>query len=940
MQRCADIEVGLRVVRGSDWKWGNQDDGEGHVGTVVEIGKPGSSTSPDKTVVVQWDSGSRTNYRVGYQGAYDLRILDNAPIGVKHPNIICDACRKHGIPGIRWKCSRCYDFDLCTHCYMADKHDLTHPFVRIETASSVGVDMIIRAGALKIQAKGIFVGAKVMRGPDWDWGNQDGGDNKTGRVIDIRGWDNESGRSVANVTWTSGSTNVYRLGHKGKVDLKYTQEASGGFYYRDHLPTLGDIVEQQAARSITYKYTSFNVGDKVKVLLDVDMLKGMQEGHGGWNPRMAEYVGKIGTVHRVTERGDIRVQYEGCNNRWTFHPAALAKINTFVIGDIVRILDDTAKVKELQKGHGEWIDIMKNVLGKTGKVIKVYSDGDLRVNVEGQTWTFNPLTVIAIPGSAAELSNTMTANEREEHTNPFTSLISQFLEQHLESTTVDRLVREAAQGHIEVIKDLLQKFPEKVDTKSSGKTALQVASHQGHIEIVGLLLACNANLEIQDDDGDTALHYSAFGNQPEVMKLLLLKGANIDAVNKGHCSTLHVAVNKQHIECVRVLLRQNCNINIQDSYGDTALHDAIGKDNLEIIDLLVDEPRIDFSLRNKRGFNVLHHASLKGNNYAAECLLTRSRQIVDVKKDDGFAALHLAALNGHRLVAETLLTQGQCEIDIRNNRKQTPLLLAISQGHMSLVELLVTMGAHVNAEDEDGDNGLHIALMRLSQGTTAEKADGEAPAIQAILTDIVNRGVEANAFLAIACFLIQENTDLSHHNHKGKTPLDLVAISEVKDVINYHSSLQAAQAESVEDTTVVSESSPLEHIPVEQECYICSEVPANIIFEPCGHQVTCEDCCVRMKKCISCQSTILQKVSAGIGGRAAPLKTRQASSERLRYLESKIQEIEEAHSCSICMERRRNVAFLCGHGACVICAQTLRTCHMCRKPITKKINLY
>jgi hypothetical protein len=49
---------------------------------VVEIGKPGSSTSPDKTVVVQWDSGSRTNYRVGYQGAYDLRVVDNAPAGI------------------------------------------------------------------------------------------------------------------------------------------------------------------------------------------------------------------------------------------------------------------------------------------------------------------------------------------------------------------------------------------------------------------------------------------------------------------------------------------------------------------------------------------------------------------------------------------------------------------------------------------------------------------------------------------------------------------------------------------------------------------------------------------------------------------------------------------------------------------------------------------
>lgn len=86
------MEVGLRVVRGPDWKWGNQDDGEGHVGTVVEIGQPGSSTSPDKTVVVQWDSGSRTNYRVGYQGAYDLRTLDNAPLGKSLDNFCIKLC--------------------------------------------------------------------------------------------------------------------------------------------------------------------------------------------------------------------------------------------------------------------------------------------------------------------------------------------------------------------------------------------------------------------------------------------------------------------------------------------------------------------------------------------------------------------------------------------------------------------------------------------------------------------------------------------------------------------------------------------------------------------------------------------------------------------------------------------------------------------------------
>ena len=156
------MEVGLRVVRGPDWKWGNQDGGEGNVGTVVEIGKIGSPTSPDKTVVVQWDTGTRTNYRVGYQGAYDLRVnkkilrlyldffkayfplcwqlqvWDNAPIGVKHPNIICDGCKCQGISGMRWQCKKCRDFDLCTQCFMDGKHDLTHLFLRYETNSSTG----------------------------------------------------------------------------------------------------------------------------------------------------------------------------------------------------------------------------------------------------------------------------------------------------------------------------------------------------------------------------------------------------------------------------------------------------------------------------------------------------------------------------------------------------------------------------------------------------------------------------------------------------------------------------------------------------------------------------------------------------------------------------------------------------------------------------------
>ena len=81
------LGLGIRVVRGPDWKWGEQDGGEGFTGTVVDIcgpksaGGSGASKSPENTVILQWDGGSRTNYRIGHQNAYDLRVIDNAPIG-------------------------------------------------------------------------------------------------------------------------------------------------------------------------------------------------------------------------------------------------------------------------------------------------------------------------------------------------------------------------------------------------------------------------------------------------------------------------------------------------------------------------------------------------------------------------------------------------------------------------------------------------------------------------------------------------------------------------------------------------------------------------------------------------------------------------------------------------------------------------------------------
>ena len=62
--------------------------------------------------------------------------------------------------------------------------------------------------------------------------------------------------------------------------------------------------------------------------------------------------------------------------------------------------------------------------------------------------------------------------------------------------------------------------------------------------------------------------------------------------------------------------------------------------------------------------------------------------------------------------------------------------------------------------------------------------------------------------------------------------------------------------------------------------------------------------------------------------------------EQMRQLRYKMEQLEESRVCSICLENAWNVAFLCGHSACSKCAEALRQCHMCRKPIQSKINLF
>ena len=60
----------------------------------------------------------------------------------------------------------------------------------------------------------------------------------------------------------------------------------------------------------------------------------------------------------------------------------------------------------------------------------------------------------------------------------------------------------------------------------------------------------------------------------------------------------------------------------------------------------------------------------------------------------------------------------------------------------------------------------------------------------------------------------------------------------------------------------------------------------------------------------------------------------------LARLQQQLQEIREQVHCPICMDRLKNMVFLCGHGICQNCGDRVQECPICRKQIEKSIILY
>ncbi|KAJ4428268.1 E3 ubiquitin-protein ligase mib1, partial [Periplaneta americana] len=752
--------VGARVIRGPDWKWGKQDGGEGHVGTVRNF------ESPEEVVVV-WDNGTAANYRCS--GAYDLRILDSAPTGVKHDGTMCDTCRQQPIFGIRWKCAECGNYDLCSICYHGDKHHLRHRFYRITTPGSERMLLEPRRKSKKVAIRGIFPGARVVRGVDWQWEDQDGGNGRRGKVNEIQDWSAASPRSAAYVVWDNGAKNLYRVGFEGMADLKVVNDAKGQTVYRDHLPLLG---EQGPGRSGPH---GLQIGDQVNVDLELEIVQSLQHGHGGWTDGMFECLGTTGTVVGIDEDHDIVVSYPS-GNRWTFNPAVLTKVavaapsgapgpndtqQQFTVGDLVQICSDLERIKILQRGHGEWAEAMapertqlkdaigvidsllqKQVpgptLGKIGRVQQIYHDNDLKVEVCGTSWTYNPVAVTKVASSDGTVPGT-SSGER------LSALLKKLFETHVSGDVNEELVKTAANGDAQKCEESLKRTDADVNGVFAGHTALQAASQNGHLEVIKILLRHKADVEIEWHHPSSPKKPRKFKQTVSTQKVmatvfwdrkgvLLLdfmpKGTTINA--NRYCETLRklwrAIQNKRRGMLSRGVVLLHDNARLHTAASTRELLDQFGWEIFDHPPYSPDLAPSDFHLFTKLkdflgGTRFGSDEELKKtvntwlNELAAEEYNTGILKLVNrydkcLNDKDGDRAVHHAAFGDEPGVME-LLAHAGADLNARNKRRQTALHIAVNKGHVGVVKTLLELGCHPSLQLYICDRNFKISAVHL-----------------------------------------------------------------------------------------------------------------------------------------------------------------------------------------------------------------------------------
>ncbi|KAK3615483.1 hypothetical protein LTR22_027423 [Elasticomyces elasticus] len=184
------------------------------------------------------------------------------------------------------------------------------------------------------------------------------------------------------------------------------------------------------------------------------------------------------------------------------------------------------------------------------------------------------------------------------------------------------LYNAAGNGHIEIVRLLLQRGAEAALPRVNGYTPINAAATNGHIKVVEVLLKQEGmDIDAPSDNGGTPLYWASQKGHDEIVRMLLEPGAEAVPPRIDGVTPMSTAATSGRIKVVEVLLRQGgVNIDAPSDEGGTPLYWAANKGHEEIVRMLL-ERGAEAALPRVNGHTPVSAAAVNGYIKVVEILL-------------------------------------------------------------------------------------------------------------------------------------------------------------------------------------------------------------------------------------------------------------------------------------------------------------------------------
>lgn len=170
----------------------------------------------------------------------------------------------------------------------------------------------------------------------------------------------------------------------------------------------------------------------------------------------------------------------------------------------------------------------------------------------------------------------------------------------------------------------------------------------------------------------------------------------IDQMNK---TALHIACEKNNFEVVKVI--------IDKLFGDS---ESLAETNFKRKQIRVSKEEF-INLQNNDGLTAIHYAAFRGNIKILKFLVEEHHGDPYIRDNDGHNVIHIAAQADKINVIHYFIKNFNFDVNDRDEKDSSALHWAAFLNKEIALTYLIAWGANVNAQDEENNTPLHLAVL-------------------------------------------------------------------------------------------------------------------------------------------------------------------------------------------------------------------------------------